>query len=254
MGTAPGSPRRGLAYLAQVQNKNNGSFGTNAYTGNVAVTSLGALAFCFAMGVGIPLGFFTAVHKGRWEDYFGSLLALIVVCVPGLVIGPILVMVFAVKLHWFPVALWASPWHAILPTLTLGLYFAGRVARLMHEGMLATLHSEFITTALFDPLSLPAFDPAAIDRLLGEDLPALDAAAAAQVQAHLAGLGPDGETWIGEGMRRLQPRAVGTVKCPFCAQDLAGSRGKNANTTIIIAVGAAVIAVIGAIVAIVFIH
>jgi oligopeptide transport system permease protein len=56
-------------------------------------------------------------------------------------------MFFAVKLHWFPPALWGSPWRAVLPTLTLGLYFTGRVARLMHEGMLSTLHAEFITTA-----------------------------------------------------------------------------------------------------------
>jgi oligopeptide transport system permease protein len=69
------------------------------------------------------------------------------------VIGPILIMLFAIKLRWFPVALWASPWHAILPMLTLGLYFSGRVARLMHEGMLATLHSEFITTARAKGLS-----------------------------------------------------------------------------------------------------
>src|SRR5271154_3290481 len=109
--------------------------------------SLGALAFCFAMGTGIPLGFITAVHRAQWEDYLGSFLALLVVCVPGLVIGPILIMIFAVKLHWLPVALWGSPWRAILPTLTLGLFFSGRVARLMHEGMLGTLHSEFITTA-----------------------------------------------------------------------------------------------------------
>jgi oligopeptide transport system permease protein len=64
-----------------------------------------------------------------------------------------LIMLFAIKWRWFPVALWASPWHVILPTLTLGLYFAGRVARLMHEGMLATLHSEFITTARAKGLS-----------------------------------------------------------------------------------------------------
>ncbi|HUD49797.1 MAG TPA: ABC transporter permease [Candidatus Baltobacteraceae bacterium] len=115
--------------------------------------TLGAMAFCFAMGAGIPLGFYTAVHKGQWQDYLGSFLALIVICVPGLVIGPILVMFFAVKLHWFPVALWGSPWRAILPILTLGLYFSGRVARLMREGMLGTLHSEFITTARAKGLS-----------------------------------------------------------------------------------------------------
>ena len=109
--------------------------------------TLGAAAFCFALGVGIPLGFFTAARRGRWQDYAGSLAALVVICVPGLVIGPILVMLFAIKLHWFPVALWGSPWHAILPTLTLGLYFSGRIARLMREGILDTLQAEFITAA-----------------------------------------------------------------------------------------------------------
>jgi oligopeptide transport system permease protein len=145
-------------YLRYLNGIVHGDFGPSMKYRNHSVTdiiaeglpvslSLGAMAFCFAMGVGIPLGFFTSVHKGQWQDYLGSFLALIVVCVPGLVIGPILVMFFAVKLHWFPVALWGSPWRAILPTLTLGLYFSGRVARLMHEGMLSTLHAEFITTA-----------------------------------------------------------------------------------------------------------
>ncbi len=109
--------------------------------------TLGAAAFCFALGTGIPLGFYTAARRGRWQDYAGSLGALVVICVPGLVIGPILIMFFAIKLRWFPVALWGSPWHAILPTLTLGLYFSGRIARLMREGMLDTLQAEFITTA-----------------------------------------------------------------------------------------------------------
>ena len=145
-------------YLRYLDGILHGDFGPSMKYRNHSVTdiifeglpvslTLGALAFCFAMGVGIPLGFFTSVHKGQWEDYLGSFLALVVICVPGLVIGPILVMFFAVKLHWFPVALWGSPWRAILPTLTLGLYFSGRVARLLHEGMLGTLHSEFITTA-----------------------------------------------------------------------------------------------------------
>lgn len=114
---------------------------------------LGVMAFCFALGIGIPLGFFTAVNKGNFGDYAGSFLALLVICIPALVVGPILIMVFAIKLKWFPVALWGSPWHAVLPTLTLGLYFSGRIARLMREGMMTTLHSEFITTARAKGLS-----------------------------------------------------------------------------------------------------
>ncbi|MGA3181844.1 MAG: ABC transporter permease [Verrucomicrobiota bacterium] len=148
-------PRQYLRYLAGLL---HGDFGPSLKYRNHSVSdiiaqslpvslALGAAAFCFAIGTGIPLGFFTAARQGRWQDYAGSLAALLVICVPGLVIGPILIMLFAIKLRWFPVALWGSPWHAILPTLTLGLYFSGRVARLMREGMLATLHAEFITTA-----------------------------------------------------------------------------------------------------------
>ena len=108
---------------------------------------LGFLAFGFAMGLGLPLGFFTAVKRGRWEDYTGSLLAMLAVCVPGLVIGPLLLVIFAIHFRWFPVALWESPMHAVLPMIALGLYFAGKVARLMREGMLNVMQSEFITTA-----------------------------------------------------------------------------------------------------------
>jgi oligopeptide transport system permease protein len=109
--------------------------------------TLGGLAFCFALGVGLPVGFFTAARRGRWPDRAGSLLALLAVCVPGFVVAPLLIMVFAVKWHWLPVALWESPLHVILPTIALGLYFAGQVARLMREGMLNAMQSEFITAA-----------------------------------------------------------------------------------------------------------
>src|SRR5262245_35261546 len=52
---------------------------------------LGWLAFGFAMGIGLPVGFLSAVKRGRWADYAGSLFALLAVCVPGLVVAPLLV-------------------------------------------------------------------------------------------------------------------------------------------------------------------
>jgi ABC-type dipeptide/oligopeptide/nickel transport systems, permease components len=108
---------------------------------------LGALAFGFAMGVGLPVGFFTAARRGRWEDYTGSFLAMLVVCVPGFVVAPLLILGFSIKWNLLPVALWESPWHAILPTIALGLFFAGKIARLMREGMLNAMQSEFVTAA-----------------------------------------------------------------------------------------------------------
>jgi oligopeptide transport system permease protein len=108
---------------------------------------LGFMAFGFALGVGLPLGFFTAVQRGKWLDYAGSFFAVLAICIPGLVMGPLLVVFFAIRFRWFPVALWESPMHAILPMVALGLYFAGRIARLMREGMLNVMNSEFITAA-----------------------------------------------------------------------------------------------------------
>jgi oligopeptide transport system permease protein len=109
--------------------------------------ALGSLAFLFAMGIGIPVGFYGAVRKGHWDEFGGSFFTLLLVCVPALALGPMLVMWFGIQLRILPVGLWATPWHAVLPTVTLGLYFAGRIARLMREGMLNVLHSEFIMTA-----------------------------------------------------------------------------------------------------------
>lgn len=115
--------------------------------------TLGLLAFLFAQGVGIPLGFYTAVRRGQWGDYVGSFFALLAFCIPGFVVGPLLIMVFAIRWQWLPVALWQTPWHAILPTIALGLYFAGRISRLMREGMSNVLHEGFVTTARAKGLS-----------------------------------------------------------------------------------------------------
>ena len=109
--------------------------------------TLGALAFGFAMAVGLPLGFFTAARRGRWPDYAGSFLAMLAVCVPGFVVAPLLILIFSIKLHWLPVALWESPAHMILPTIALGLFFSGKIARLFREGMLNAMQSEFVAAA-----------------------------------------------------------------------------------------------------------
>jgi len=78
----------------------------------------------------------------------------------------------------------------------------------------------------FQDFALPDFDIDAIDTVLGRGLPDLEAEAGQRVRAHLTKLGRGGETWISEGMPRIEP--VSTDKeaeiCPFCAQDLEGSQ------------------------------
>ena len=108
---------------------------------------LGMLAFGFALGVGLPIGLWSAARRGHWQDQAGSFFALFVVCVPGLAIAPLLILLFAIKWRLLPVALWTSPLHAILPTIALGLYYSGKIARLLREGMLTVLQAEYITAA-----------------------------------------------------------------------------------------------------------
>ncbi|MCF7668726.1 MAG: ABC transporter permease [Verrucomicrobia bacterium] len=109
--------------------------------------TLGGFAFVLALGLGVPLGFWAAVRDGARDSRMAEFLALLAVCVPNFVVGPILVMIFSIKLQWLPVALWESPMHMILPVITLALYYAGRVARLVKEGMSEVLNSGFIVTA-----------------------------------------------------------------------------------------------------------
>jgi oligopeptide transport system permease protein len=111
------------------------------------------LAFALALGLGLPLGFFTALRRGHWEEHAGSLVAVLAVCVPGLVLAPLLIMYLGIKWRLLPVALWGSPAHVLLPMLALGLYFAGRIARLLREGLLNVFQAEFITTARAKGLS-----------------------------------------------------------------------------------------------------
>jgi oligopeptide transport system permease protein len=115
--------------------------------------TLGGLAFCFALGLGIPWGVFMAVERGHTSDYLLGFISLLAVCIPGLVLGPLLILWLAVRHDWFPVALWESPLHFVLPTITLGVLFAGKVARLVRESMTSTLQSEFITAARAKGLS-----------------------------------------------------------------------------------------------------
>jgi oligopeptide transport system permease protein len=115
--------------------------------------ALGLLGFGFALGVGLPAGFFAAVRRGHWEDYASSLLAILAVCIPGLVVAPMLIMFFSIKWRLLPVGLWGSPMQVILPVMALGLYFAGKVARLLREGMLTAMKAEFVTAARAKGLS-----------------------------------------------------------------------------------------------------
>jgi peptide/nickel transport system permease protein len=108
---------------------------------------LGGLAFILSLLVGFPLGTMAAVRRGTAQDGLIMLVALIGQAVPGFWLGILLILVFAVQLHWLPVAGSGGPEHLILPAITLAAYPTARNARLVRSSVLEVLGQEYVTTA-----------------------------------------------------------------------------------------------------------
>lgn len=109
--------------------------------------SLGVSALFIALLIGLPAGMVAALRKNTWWDYLPMGIAMVGICLPSFVLGPILIMVFATELRLLPALGWYSWTDLILPSLTLGLFYAAYVARLTRAGMLETLRQDYVRTA-----------------------------------------------------------------------------------------------------------
>ncbi len=114
---------------------------------------LGAYALLVALGVGMAAGLLAALRPNSMLDHGTMSVAMLGICLPGFVLGPLLVLVFALWLGWLPVAGWSTPLHKILPSITLGAAYAAYIARLTRGGMLEVLAQDFIRTARAKGLS-----------------------------------------------------------------------------------------------------
>lgn len=100
-----------------------------------------------ALSLGLPAGIIASLRPNSASDYIPSSLAMAGISVPNFVIGPVLVLIFALKLEWVRVSGWDDPIDRILPSITLGLLYAAYIARLTRGGMLEILSQDFIRTA-----------------------------------------------------------------------------------------------------------
>lgn len=108
---------------------------------------IGGLALAFAVIFGMGAGLIAAVFQNTKWDYSVMSLAMVGISVPALVSGPLLILVFALGLGWFPTSGWGSFKHVVLPALTLGSGYAAYIARLTRGGMLEVIRSNYIRTA-----------------------------------------------------------------------------------------------------------
>ncbi|WP_437693220.1 ABC transporter permease [Sorangium sp. So ce176] len=114
---------------------------------------LGFWAMLFALAVGIPLGIIGAIRQNTWKDTAAMAVAMVGLSVPRYVLAPLLILVFSLKLYWFPVARWETWRHMVLPIICAGLPVAAYIARLTRGGMLEVIRSDFIRTARAKGLS-----------------------------------------------------------------------------------------------------
>jgi oligopeptide transport system permease protein len=107
---------------------------------------IGALALGFAIAAGVAAGTLAA-WRGGWVDRGVRAAAAAALCVPAFVAGPALVVVVSLRLGWLPPARVDGASGYVLPALTLGLFYAGAIARLSRGGMVDALAADYIRTA-----------------------------------------------------------------------------------------------------------
>jgi len=115
--------------------------------------SLGLLALILASASGLALGIRAGLKPNSWADYASIGLSSVGLALPSFVIGSSLIVVFALKLGWLPVAGWGDVRHLILPAVTLSLPYSAYIARLARGGTIEVMSQDFIRTARAKGLS-----------------------------------------------------------------------------------------------------
>jgi ABC-type dipeptide/oligopeptide/nickel transport system permease component len=108
---------------------------------------LGLVALLLALCIGVSLGIVSALKQNTIWDYMAMGLAIFGISVPSIVLGPLLILVFAIALKWLPVAGWGTPAQMVLPALALGLNQSAVIARLTRASMLQVVREDYIRTA-----------------------------------------------------------------------------------------------------------
>jgi oligopeptide transport system permease protein len=118
------------------------------YTGLPVTLELAIYAILIAVFVGVFAGVLAALKRNTILDFIPMAIAMIGICVPTFLMGPLLVLIFGINLELLPVSGWGNlPGDKILPSITLGFAYAAYIARLSRGGMLEVLSQDFIRTA-----------------------------------------------------------------------------------------------------------
>jgi ABC-type dipeptide/oligopeptide/nickel transport system permease component len=110
---------------------------------------LAMVAMLIAIGIGVPLGFVSALRHGSWLDACSMVGAVSGVSVPQFWLGLLLMFLLSVKLRWLPTSGYGdgSLSHMVLPALTLGVSYMALLARTTRAAVLEILTADYVRTA-----------------------------------------------------------------------------------------------------------
>ena len=108
---------------------------------------LAFISTAIAVAVGIPAGVIAARWHNKLPDYLVSLVTLFGISMPVYWLGLMLIILFAVQLHWLPAGGNEGPTSVILPALTLAAFSVALIARMTRSSMLEVLGQDYLRTA-----------------------------------------------------------------------------------------------------------
>jgi len=121
-----------------------------------ATLQLAFAATIVSLVIGIPVAILSALKPNSWLDRVLSAWSALALGVPTFWLGILLILLFAVEMHWLPsasayVPIWEDPVQAIrnlaLPALTLGVYVSGILARFLRASLVGELRADYVRTA-----------------------------------------------------------------------------------------------------------
>jgi oligopeptide transport system permease protein len=111
--------------------------------------SIGGVSMLLAIVIGVGMGILAALKQNSWIDYLVMLLGNVGSAFPSFVIGPVLILVFAIWLRWLPAGGWDdfAVNYMVLPVALLTIINVSTIGRVMRGSLIEVLHSNFIRTA-----------------------------------------------------------------------------------------------------------
>ena len=108
---------------------------------------LTVVAMAWSTVVGIGIGVFSGIRRGRWQDRAGMVLAISGVSFPGFWLGLLMIDLFSVRLGWLPTSGYGTWQHFVMPAFTLGIGVAAVMARFTRSAFVEVSQEDYVRTA-----------------------------------------------------------------------------------------------------------